>query len=66
MFGTNVVQCLLTVCYNTINWDDNHGNDCESYTTYICKNGNIRLAYQGGSRYNYPEKNCCSCGKASA
>ena len=61
-FGTNVQQFSLTECHNTLNWSDNHGNDCESYARYICTNGTIGLGYQGGSKYNYPENNCCSCG----
>ena len=49
-------------CVDTPGWADLDGNDCEIYASYICVNG-IAHPETEGSDFNYPERNCCACGK---
>ena len=44
---------------DTPGWDDGEGEDCAEYRSYYCDPGDS-LA---GKQYNYPEQNCCGCGK---
>ena len=39
--------------------------DCEFYTKHVCKDGEARQGYENrlGANYNYPERNCCACGR---
>ena len=55
---------IETVCFDTPLWDDTFGYNCEGYMTYgWCKTGVINI--RGGSNYNFPESNCCVCGKGA-
>jgi hypothetical protein len=47
-------------CVDTGYWVNGHGHDCKSYSKRWCENG---AAKKLGSKYNYPENNCCVCGK---
>merc|ERR1712218_132848 len=58
-------------CSDTPNWTDGNGSgngqmDCVDYETY-CAYGGAKKSWVGGAwdgeRFNYPEKNCCVCGK---
>ena len=56
-------------CSDTTYWKDKHGFNCWFYERKgICKNGRFtHLArYYGGFNYNFPELNCCECGKSSS
>ena len=49
-------------------WDDGaFGEDCNTYRTYWCERNAMKPEYEFmfGSKSNYPEKNCCGCGKYS-
>ena len=52
-------------CTDTPGWDNGQGFGCEgplSYTSFgWCAGGT--MAAGGGQFYNYPEMNCCACGK---
>ena len=55
-------------CTDTFGWKDKNGNDCQYYQKKnICKDNRInRVAssvFIAGSEYNFPELNCCACGK---
>jgi hypothetical protein len=50
-------------CVDTPNWDNGSGRNCEWYAENRCSDGH----YNGStavSKRNYPNKNCCACGKA--
>ena len=54
-------------CTDTSNWVDKHTFNCWFYERKgICSNGEIvsSAAYYGGNSYNFPELNCCECGKS--
>ena len=54
-------------CYNIPNWQDKDGVDCLRYEKQgICQNNgyHYNAYYFSGKRYNFPELNCCACGKA--
>jgi len=57
--GTAAVQCA-----DTASWDNTSGKGCEQYAEY-CANGSFRPGseWTGGEAFNFPEANCCSCGK---
>ena len=49
-------------------WRDQRGRTCGFYSSNgLCSNGAPSLdphhAHWIGSEYNYPERNCCACGK---
>ena len=52
-------------CVDTDNWVSSMGDDCEYYAKHYCENGSAKRGNEGvfGSDFNYPEKNCCVCGK---
>ena len=55
-------------CMDTPLWDDGaFGEDCNTYRTYWCERNAMKPEYEFmfGSKSNYPEKNCCGCGKYS-
>ena len=54
-------------CVDTDCWDNGYGHDCKSYGERWCENGAAKAGSEWtlGSKYNYPENNCCVCGKAS-
>ena len=51
-------------CTDTESWDDEFGNDC-SYYIPMCRAGAVLPGNENnmGLMYNYPELNCCVCGK---
>ena len=51
-------------CSDTPEWDDNFKSYCRSYAREgWCVGGSIIPPNQGGPKFNYPERNCCICGK---
>lgn len=52
-------------CLDTDLWNNGRGFDCNSYTQHWCENGAARQGSEWtlGSTFNYPENNCCVCGK---
>ena len=61
-----LIRCNLA-CVDTGCWTNGHGHGCASYAKQWCQNGaaNSGSEWTLGSTYNYPEKNCCVCGKES-
>ena len=69
----NLVGLLLLLCNldcsDTPEWDnkgDGSGFDCKEYVERNwCENGAARPGHEDslGSNHNYPENNCCVCGK---
>jgi hypothetical protein len=52
-------------CSDTPNWNNGAGKDCQWYADNRCSN----CQYTGStpaSERNYPDKNCCACGKDSS
>ena len=61
---------LESGCTDTPQWTDTDSFTCDGYKTNDwCRNGKaLRHPWEStfggiGSSYNYPEKNCCICGK---
>ena len=54
-----------SACVDTVSWVNGHGHDCKSYGKQWCENGAAKAGSEWtlGSTYNYPENNCCVCGK---
>lgn len=54
------------VCEDTIGWENNRGKSCTDYTTW-CADGLFRVGseWAAGEVFNFPEQNCCVCGKGS-
>ena len=54
-------------CVDTDCWENGYDHDCNSYATQWCENGaaNTGSEWTLGSTYNYPENNCCVCGKGN-
>ncbi len=53
-------------CTDTVPWNNGYGETCRTYgTRQWCKNGGPLSGSEWtmGSTYNYPENNCCICGK---
>ena len=52
-------------CVDTESWVNGHGHDCKSYGEQWCENGAAKTGSKWtlGPKYNYPENNCCVCGK---
>ncbi|CAF1074832.1 unnamed protein product [Adineta steineri] len=57
----------VAVCNDTANWNNSAQHSCDEYQfTYSwCVNGYFQPStyWTGGSRFRYPEFNCCDCGK---
>lgn len=53
-------------CQDTPDWQNGQGGGCASYASF-CANGAAKPGQQWmlGSRFNFPEKHCCVCGKAA-
>eukprot|EP00962_Isochrysis_galbana_P046439 scaffold18690_cov121-Isochrysis_galbana.AAC.1 len=54
-------------CANTAGWLNPYGLACKDYETEYCAGGGFRPGqdWAGGKDYNYPERNCCACGKCT-
>ena len=67
-----IIQILSTVdsrCYNTYRWRDKLGNNCRYYKDMgICskytKSFTSYKPYISGNEFQFPELNCCNCGKS--
>ncbi|CAF3990347.1 unnamed protein product [Adineta steineri] len=57
----------VAACNNTASWSNSAGHPCHDYqfNALWCVNGSFQenTSWTGGSRYRYPEFNCCDCGK---
>ena len=54
-------------CVDDSAWNNLHGKACLDYSAY-CEAGSFRLgaSWAGGEVFNWPERNCCACGKPAA
>ena len=54
-------------CVDDSAWNNLHGKACLDYSAY-CEAGAFRLgaSWAGGEVFNWPERNCCACGKPAA
>jgi hypothetical protein len=53
-------------CIDTADWVNDRGYNCDTYkNNYLCINGVIGSYTGTGSRWNFPEDNCCVCGKGN-
>ena len=53
-------------CIDTPSWKSTDGLDCEAFRKLrVCENGGPKPGDYAhfGIENNYPEKNCCGCGK---
>ena len=61
-------KCHIHIaCTDTASWTDGvgpTGNTCEDYRTTFCRDNSVNPAL-AGAPFNFPEKNCCGCGKGS-
>ena len=53
---------IFLACTDTPSWDDVHGKTCADYRKKYCFDN---IAYVNGFLVNYPEQNCCGCGKVA-
>ena len=51
---------IFLACTDTPSWDDGDGETCPDYRTNYCFDN---IASVAGPFWNYPELNCCGCGK---
>ena len=52
-------------CADTEGWRTSSGNGCAEYTSERwCADGDVLLLSKSGEDHDYPERNCCVCGKA--
>ena len=59
----NCCACGKTACVNTPNWTNGYFG-CDVYESLgLCKNGLVNKYTSTGENSNYPELNCCACGK---
>ena len=60
---------MWATCTDTPNWNNSlYQFDCDYYESAgNCANGDFVSGkeWTGGKNYNYPEDNCCVCGKSS-
>ena len=55
---------ISSQCIDTPNWTDLHKYDCKYYLNKdICRNNDLLGEHYAGASYNFPELNCCACGK---
>jgi hypothetical protein len=69
----NLFQALDSIklfcldCVDTENWNNIVGFTCFEYEVIQlwCANGKFTPSnnWTGGPQFNYPERNCCACGK---
>ena len=54
-----------SICSDTPGWTNPHGFGCSVYDVYWCADGQARpgQAWTLGKVFNFPEANCCACGK---
>ena len=52
-------------CTDTDSWNNGYAETCSSYKSEWCENEGAKPdgGWALGSTYNYPENNCCVCGK---
>merc|ERR1719478_2062055 len=52
-------------CTDTPRWTNGNRKSCDDYAELWCSNGDYREGFRftTGQKYNYPEHNCCVCGK---
>ena len=52
-------------CSDTIGWKDLNDNACYYYgLRKLCSNSLLSSIANGGIHDNFPENNCCGCGKS--
>ena len=57
---------IYLACTDTPSWNDGSGTQhttCEDYRTKYCWDNSAKSL--AGVSYNFPEKNCCGCGKGN-
>ena len=53
---------IYLACTDTPSWNDGFGDTCEDYRLRsYCQDNSAGLL--AGFAYNFPERNCCGCGK---
>ena len=54
-----------TACVDTDSWNNGDDKTCTNYNADYCSGGEFSVAstHMAGSNFNFPEDNCCSCGK---
>jgi hypothetical protein len=70
--GVTMPFNLERECYDTLDWDNGHGRDCDWYAMNRCDGSQYVGAPESEGGYitpsaerNYPDQNCCSCGKVA-
>jgi len=62
-------MAIKGTCTDTPNWKNGkEGHGCAKYAKIWCADGKARPNKEGtlGKQWNFPEKHCCVCGKASS
>jgi len=60
-----IIVCVEGQCQDTLGWSNSFHRNCGVYDQLYCMNAMALPGseYSLGSKYNYPEQHCCSCGK---
>ena len=54
-------------CVDSAGWTNGKGMSCLRHRDHgYCKKGTVIRSWAVGSAYNFPERNCCGCGKQSS
>jgi len=57
-------DCDIHTCEDTPGWVDSIGSTCIDWAhPQLCADGSLINPINGGEFFNYPENNCCACGK---
>ena len=75
LIATTLLACVASAtkdaakCVNTPGWTngDAYKHPCANYAKVWCDAGKARAGSEWtlGAKWNFPEKNCCVCGKAA-
>ena len=67
MMGAEPEEPAKEECVDTPDWSNSNTwkSGCEEYNIRFCDKGKARpgMEWSLGSTWNFPENNCCSCGK---
>jgi hypothetical protein len=62
--GPSPDQPVVTKCFDTPAFDNGKGLTCVDYSShFFCRGGLVLQNWTTGGTFNFPERNCCVCGK---
>ena len=59
-----MIASAMSGCIDTAMWENHSGRRCVDYERERwCLSGALAVTWTGGAQFNFPEANCCACGK---